>query len=75
MAALRPTLECVAAPIPAPAAPPKVAPVNVPQPLAPKAKSDKQKIGAVSFLKKPVVIGHLLSITEGANGIPSRKIE
>jgi hypothetical protein len=39
MAALLPTLECVAAPIPAPAAPPTVAPVRVPQPPATKLKS------------------------------------
>jgi hypothetical protein len=40
MAALLPTLECVAAPIPAPAAPPTVAPVRVPQPPATKLKSE-----------------------------------
>src|SRR4029078_7667133 len=46
MAAFLPTWECVAAPIPAPAAPPTVAPVRVPQPPATKLKSEVPRYNA-----------------------------
>src|SRR6266540_2394559 len=60
MAALLPTLEWVAAPMPAPAAPPRVAPVNVAQPVAPKTSNDNPRsVGLIRFVKM-VIMEHLL---------------
>src|SRR5258705_1130089 len=66
IAALRPTLECVAAPIPAPAAPPTVAPVKVPQPPIASASKQRPQIDVVIHLKRSV-IGHLLRGSNAQN--------
>jgi hypothetical protein len=74
MAALLPTFECVAAPIPAPAAPPSVAPVNVPQ-LATPDTNDKPKSTRKIGLFQTVVMEPFLKklVRQSASSVPVKK--
>src|SRR5437773_10639679 len=75
MAALFPTLEPVAAPIPAPAAPPILASAKVPQPATPKVISERPKSQIPNSLFSRIAIGNLLFGRKAANFVPQRKPE